>query len=145
MKHEFSLLWRVMKKSMDKNGTDAKYVDDQHGRSLATRHSFALRKEKVSTLAGSGEFVVVKAPIPELGLEKGMIDDFSTTLKIGKELGVITKDEKEKVWRLKVDGKSMKVQKQDDLKLFWKKNFGMYLDTQQEIIRVAKSSKNGGM
>jgi len=144
MKHEFSLLVRIAKKMLDKNGTDAKYINEVYNKAMASRHSFALKKEKIATLAGAGEFIVVKESIPELELEKGMIDDYGSVLKFGKELGIIVKDDAAKVWRVNVNGKKMKAAKQDDLKLYWKKNFPVYLATQQAIIQAAKGARHGG-
>uniref|UniRef100_A0A6M3M0Q9 Putative RecA n=1 Tax=viral metagenome TaxID=1070528 RepID=A0A6M3M0Q9_9ZZZZ len=137
MKHEFSLLLRCVKKALKKDGPDAKFLDATRKMNMAQRHSFAVRKEKVLTMAGIGEFVRVRENLPAFELQKGMIDDYTTVLTYAKEYGVVFK-EKDK-WRLF----EHTAKKQDDIKLFWKKRPGEYFLAQQEIIKRAKERLGG--
>lgn len=134
MFHEFSLILRCVKKALDKKGTDAKYVDVSRTKDMASRHSFSIRKEKMLTLAGVGEFVIVKEDIPEQDLTKGMIDDFKTVSNYAREYGVLEKTDKGYVL---FDGKT--ASKLEDIHKFWKKFPVDYMQAQSEIIKNAKA------
>ena len=156
LRHEFSLLFRCAKKSLTgKKETDntapaaeeddssdatvtvggntAKYMEASRKKARASRHSFAIRKEKVLTLAGSGEFVVIKEDIPALGLHKGTVDDFNALFTYAKEFEVITKPTSNEYRYFGFKAKTI-----DDIKNVWRKKPEEYLRTELEIIRKAK-------
>ena len=132
MKHEFSLLFRCVRKSMSGDSDKKKYVDSQRKVNMAQRHSFAIRKEKVFTLAGVGEFVRIRENMPELGLRKGMVDDYNTVMNYAKEYGVVFKEKGK--WRLF----DVKARTLDAIQTYWKMNPIQYLRAQREIIRNVK-------
>lgn len=136
MKHEFSLLLRCVKKSLSEKDKQ-KFVDSSRKQDLAVRHSFSIRKEKVMTLSGVGEYVRVREPVPELELLPGMVDDFHTVMIYAKEYGVVEKDGKH--WRV-FDHKATK---QESIKTFWKRNPSEYFRVQKEIIKRAKMRLGG--
>lgn len=133
LQHEFSLLFRCISKVLKKDGVDKKYVG-KPGQTSAVRHSFSIRREKVLTLSGVGEYVRIREPMPALGLEKGMVDDFGTVMIHAKEHGVVEK--KGNSWRCFPDYKASNL---ESLKTFWKKNRAAYMLVQQEIIKRAKA------
>ena len=137
MKHEFSLLLRCVKKALKKEGPDAKFLDDKRKMNMAQRHSVAVRKEKVLTLAGIAEFVRVRENMPAFELQKGMIDDYTTVLTYAKEYGIVFQEKGK--WRLF----DHTAKKQDDIKLFWKKRPTDYFLVQREIIKRAKERLGG--
>lgn len=139
MLHEFSLLLRCVRKSLDKAGVDAKYIDPKTKREMASRHAFSIKKDKVMTLAQLGEYVRLKQDVPELGLHKGQVDDFTTVLTYAKEYGVVEKNGKG--WVCKVGGEVFP--KLEDVKEAWVKQPSLYLETQREIIEVAKKRLRG--
>lgn len=142
MRHEFSLLLRCVKKSLKSKdedgktgqGTDAKYIDSARKQNLAERFSFSIRKKKVMTLAGVGEYIRLINDIPSLGLTKGQVDDYGTLLKYAKEFGIVKKEGT--TWKYFTH----KVTKLDDLRRLWLKNVGQKIRTQQAIIDSAKAT-----
>jgi len=132
MKHEFSLLFRCVRKSMGGESDTKKYVDKSRRVNMAQRHSFAIRKEKVLTLAGVGEFVRVRESMPELGLVKGMVDDYITVMNYAKEYGVVFKEGSK--WR-SIGIRSQTLKGIED---YWKKNPSQYWRVQMVIVEKAK-------
>jgi recombination protein RecA len=139
LKHEFSLLLRCVKKSMSKKegGPDSKYADSSRSKALGERFSFSVRKAKIQTLAGVGEYVRLIEDIPSIGLAKGQVDDFATLLLYAKNYGIVEKDGT--AWKY-FDRKASKL---DDIKALWMKNPGQRLYTQQQIIIRAKEQLAG--
>lgn len=133
MKHEFSLLLRCVKKSLKKDGPDKKYVDEKRKKNMADRYSFAIRKSKVATLAGVGEYVRLTEDIPGLGLKKGQVDDFSTLLTYAKTYGIVHKDGS--VWRF-FNYKSPTLEQIKDAMI---KNREVKMKTQSSVIEKAKA------
>ena len=137
MKHEFSLLLRCVKRSMAKENTD-KWKDKERSKMLAQKHSFAIRKEKVLTIAGVGNYLRLKEDIPEMNLKKGMVDDFKTVLGFAQQYELLKKDGQS--WHYKGE----KWNKLQTLIDHWKGNEDDYLSVQAEIIRAAKKEIRGG-
>ncbi len=135
MLHEFSLLLRTVKKSLNKKGGDAKYVDAKRGKNIADRFSFSIRKHKVQTLAGIGEYVRMSEDSEELGLKKGQVDDFNTLMSYAKIYGVVTKDEtKAGGWRyFQIKSDSL-----DKIKQLWRRSLAEKIRAQSEIVKRAK-------
>lgn len=132
MKHEFSLLLRCVHKAMKKEGVDAKFMDTSRQKNTAQRFAFSVKKTKVLTLAGIGEYVRVTEPIPEIGLMKGQISDHVTVYNLAREYEIIKKVTK----GYDVDGSVFA--KVEDIKDHWKANFQDYLKVQHAVIRAAK-------
>lgn len=132
MKHEFSLLLRLSKRALKKDGVDKKYIDEARKKPMADRFSLAVKKAKVQTIAGLGEYVRMSEDVPELGLEKGQVDDFSTLLTYAKTYGIVRKEGNE--WRYF----EYKAKTLDAVKEVWQKNLAERMKTQQEIIARAK-------
>lgn len=132
MKHEFSLLLRCAKRSLKKDGPDKKYIDDVRKKNQADRFSFSIKKAKVQTIAGVGEYVRMSEDIPELGLSKGHVDDYSTLMTYAKTYDIVRKDGTE--WRYF----GYKSKTQEAIKEVWQKNIAEKMKTQQEIIERAK-------
>jgi len=132
LQHEFSLLLRCVKKALVKTGIDAKYVDGSRSFDRAHRHSFSVKKRKVLTMSGIGEYVRVLEKIPELGVKKGMIDDFSTVMTYAKEYQIVEKAGTK--WKYF----DFSAKKLEDIKNLWKKKWPEYMRTQREIIERAK-------
>jgi len=131
LRHEFSLLLRCAKASMSER-EKTKYVDKSTGRNYAQKYSFSIRKEKVLTLAGTGEYFRVLRSKPSDGLTKGKIEDYNTLMKHAKEVGIV-----------KSAGSSWyyfshKAKKQEDIKTLWRKSWKEKVRTQQEIIKRTK-------
>jgi recombination protein RecA len=142
MMHEFSLLLRMVKKSLSKGregkkGADDQYIDHERTKEQASRHSFSVRKEKVMTLSGVGEFVIVKEDMPGLLLKKGMVDDFNTLMNYAREYEVVVPDAKG--WKYL----SYKAEDQDKIKNVWRENPNEYLRCEQIIIQRAKERLSG--
>ena len=135
MHHEFSLLLRIISKSLKRDGVDKKYVGKEQEH--AVRHSFAVRKAKVLTLASTGEFVRAKHEMKGLGLAAGEIDDYNTLMNYAREYGVVTKGNKTYGYR----GKRAK--RLDDIKQVWKKHRREYVRTGIDIIQAAKERLGG--
>lgn len=132
LQHEFSLLFRCVKKALTE--TDKKkFFDTSRKFAVAQRHSFSIRKAKVLTLAGVGEYVRIRENIPELGLNSGDIDDYASVLNYAKTYGVIEK--KGNVYMY--FGK--KAKRLVDIQTLWKKMPEEKLRTQLEIINRAKA------
>jgi recombination protein RecA len=136
MMHEFSLLFRCVKKTMSKEDRK-KYTHGDRKKLMATKHSVAIRKEKVLTLAGISEFVVAKEDIPDLGLTKGMIDDYNTVMTYARETGVVAKDGSR--WK----HMGFTAQRLDDIKMAWRRRPDHYLRTQIEVIKRVKDRLAG--
>lgn len=137
LQHEFSLLLRCVKKALKKDGPDKKYFDTKRKKNIAQRHSFAIRKEKVLTLAGVGEYVRIKEHIPEYGLTSGMIDDYGTLLTYAKEYGVISGSAGK--WKYF----EHKAKKLDDIRRVWLKKPDEKMRTQMAVIKRAKARLRG--
>lgn len=132
MKHEFSLLLRCVSKAMKKEGVDAKFIDTARKKNTAQRFAFSVRKTKVLTLAGVGEYVRVTEPMPEIGLAKGQISDHVTVYNLAREHELIKKVSK----GYEVDGSVFA--KVEDIKNHWKTNFSDYMKVQHAVIQAAK-------
>jgi len=137
MKHEFSLLLRCAKRTLKKDGPDKKYIDDHRKKNMADRFAFSIRKAKIQTIAGLGEYVRVSEDIPELGLTKGQVDDFSTLMTYAKTYGIVRKEGNE--WRYF----GYKAKNLDGIKEVWQKNLSEKMKTQREIIDRAKERLAG--
>lgn len=135
LRHEFSILLRCVKKNMD-DKRDAKYLI-KGGRDLAVRHAFAVKKEKVQTLASTGEFLRLKENVPEVGLRKGQIDDFNTVLSYAREYGVVA--ESGRKWQFGDKTFSTLREVQD----LWKVEEITYFQVQLEIVKRAKARLAG--
>ena len=136
MKHEFSLLLRCVKKSMPKEKAE-QWRDKKRSKALAQKHSFAIRKEKVLTIAGVGEYIRVKEDIPELNLKKGRVDDYRTVLSFAQQYGLLVESGNAYGY------KGEKWKKLQDVIDFWKENEDEYLSVQSQIIRAAKKEIRG--
>lgn len=133
MKHEFSLLLRLVKKSLRKDGPDRKYFDAKRSKNQAERFSFSVKKAKVQTLAGVGEFVRVVEKMPELDLSPGMVDDYATLLSYCKTYNIITKDPKGG-WRYF----NFKANTLDQIREVWMRNPAQKVKAQKSVIEHAK-------
>lgn len=138
LRHEFSLLLRMTKKALNESDK-TKYIDKKMGKERASRHSFAIKKEKVLTLSGSGEYVRIKSAIKDRGLEVGQIDDYNTVMNYAKEYDLLRKDR----GRWKMPGKS--ASKLEDVKAYWKKFPVEYAIMQMEILSRAKKRLGWGI
>lgn len=132
MKHEFSLLLRCVKKSLKKDGPDAKFVDTQRKKEVAQRFSFSVRKAKIATLAGIGEYVRLVEHFSPLGLRRGEVNDYSVVYDYAKEYDIIEKVSKGYSCMGKVFPKVASMEE------YWKANFYDYLALQHQIIAAAK-------
>jgi hypothetical protein len=131
--HEFSLLFRVVKKPLDKKRkADAKYLGDKDKaeKDKASRHSFVIRKEKLLTLASSGEFLRLKEN--SNGLQKGKIDDYASVARYAEHYGILYKEGKTWVCR---DRNATNLL---DLVQIWKNDRDEYRMLQHDIITAAK-------
>lgn len=133
MKHEFSLLLRCNKKALRK-GPDDKYIDKKRSKDIAQRFTFSIRKEKVLTLAGVGEYIRAKEDTPEYNLQAGQVDDYSTVLTKGKDVSLITKDGS-RGWYYG----TKKTAKLENIKTMWRTKPSEYYRFQKEIIDRAKA------
>lgn len=138
LKHEFSLLLRTVKKSLAKEGTDKKYVDSKHGKNTADRFSVTIRKAKVQTLAGIGEYVRLTEAMADLGLHKGQVDDYSTLMNYAKTYGVVEKVGAE--WRYF----NYKARTLDQIRQVWVGNLSEKIRTQRMIVEHAKERLASG-
>ena len=134
MKHEFSLLLRCVKKALKREGVDSKFIDAKRKMDMGNRFSFAIRKAKVLTLAGVGEYLRVREDLPVFDLRRGMIDDFNTVWAYAKEFEAVKKVPKGYV----ITGDDEIWPKVDDVKKHWKENFQAYSYIQKIIIEHAK-------
>lgn len=134
LRHENSLLLRCVKKVLD-SSSDAKYKGDKStDRDKAVRHAFAIKKEKVLTLAGSGEFVRIREGIPELGMTPGMVADHRTVLNYAKEFGILEKQGGKNPWKYgKINARTL-----DQIIELWIKKPAYYFKAQMDIISAAK-------
>lgn len=137
MKHEFSLLLRCVKKALKREGADKKFIDEKRKMDVGNRFSFAIRKAKVLTLAGVGEYLRIKEDMPDFDLQRGMIDDFNTVWAYAKEFKVVEKVSKG--YAVSLHGFDDEVfPKVENLKSYWKENFQPYVQVQKAIIHRAK-------
>jgi recombination protein RecA len=95
LKHEFSLLFRSRAKALTE--ADKKYLDKTRAKSAIKRFAFSVRKSKVFTLSGLGEYLRVEEDIPDEDLSAGQINDYTTTINYAKEYGIIRKEKSK--WR----------------------------------------------
>lgn len=137
MKHEFSLVLRCTKKALGKTGSDLKFRDEARSKEMAQRHSFAIRKEKILTIAGVGEYVRLKEDIPELGLRKGMVDDYQTVMSYAREIGLVTKVGNK--WKFGKQTSS----KLENIKRYWMTHPNDYFVMKKAIIEITKSRVKG--
>lgn len=137
LRHEMSLFLRVVKKALNENDK-AKYSTKDRDR--AVRHSFSIKKEKVLTLAGVGEFVRLREPMPDMGLEAGQIADHATVLNYAKEHGVVEKSKSKKTpWRFgKINARTL-----EQIKSLWTKRPEYYLKAKSDIVESAKARLKG--
>jgi RecA/RadA recombinase len=137
MKHEFSLLIRTNKKSMavGKDSADVKYYDDKRKKKLGQRFAFSIRKAKLLTLAGTGEYVRILEGIPELHLATGMVDDYNTVMLYAKSAGLVEKSGSS--WKSPEleDKKTL-----EEIKTAWRKDSILYHAVQRQIIDLTKES-----
>jgi recombination protein RecA len=147
-RHEFSLVLRCVRRSLGKKKEDEKeaagpavgegegsvdkYIDGERKKDRASRHSFTIKKEKVLTLAGTGEFLLVKEDIPALGLRKGMVDDFNALFNYARANEVVTKVGSE--YRFL----NLKSKNAEDIKKLWRLRPQEYLRADIEIVKRAK-------
>lgn len=136
LRHEFSLLLRLVKKALTE-ADKKKYSDPARKKELASRHSFAIRKEKVLTLGGVGEFVIAKEDMKDLGLRKGMVDDSNTVMTYAKRHGIVKKTGRD-WWYF-----DHKAKRQDDVKTLWRRQPHQYSLAQGRIIELAKMELAG--
>jgi len=138
MMHEFSLLLRCVQKALARDGADKKFADDRKKKKdFGQRHSISVKKAKVLTLAGVGEFVRCTHDLPDYGLRAGQVDDYNVALNYAKEYGIVRKDGKG--WRY-FDYKARTL---EDIKSVWAKSPNQHLRTKQEIIERAKERLRG--
>jgi recombination protein RecA len=135
LKHEFSILLRCIKKAL----TDSDKIFKEVKGDLAARHAFSIRKEKVFTLGGAGEFVRLRTDVPEVDGLKGQIYDFGTVMNYAKEYGIVTKNGN-KGWKL---FDTIKAKRLDQIKELWRRNKDEYYRAQMEIVRQAKIRLGG--
>lgn len=133
LKHFTSLWVRFAKKSL----TDAekKQRDENRKVNLVQRHTFSIEKQKVTILAGGGEFVRCKEPIRDsnnnIEYARGELLEYNTVIKQGKLFNALTPEGSK--WRM---GDAVGTQK--EIKEFWRANPSMYLAAQREIIERAQ-------
>jgi len=137
-KHEMSLLLRLVKKALARDGVDKKFFDSRTKTASASRHSFAIRKEKVLTLHGVGEFRRCTAYMPEFNYTQGEVIEYATMMKLAKMYGVVSK----------ADGGGWmyfghKAKTLEHIQDVWKKIPAEKFKTSKEIIRIAKEKRSG--
>jgi hypothetical protein len=137
MLHEFSLVLRVVQKSLTESdktkfGGKSKQMDS------AARFAFMVKKQKVQVMARSGEFVRLLEGVQEMGLEKGAVDDHTLALNTAKEYDLLEK--KENYWHIA----GFKAKRQADLVSYWRKDSSAYHKVQQKIIAAAKAAREEG-
>jgi recombination protein RecA len=135
LRHENSLFLRCVKKVLDASA-DKKYKGEKGtDRDKAVRHAFAIKKEKVLTLAGSGEFVRVREEISDLSLTPGMIADHGTVLNYAREFGIVEKVPGQKPWKFgKLSARTLA-----QITDLWIKKPEYYFRAQMDIIAAAKN------
>jgi RecA/RadA recombinase len=129
LRHEFSLLLRIVQKSLT-DSDKKRYVGRFKDKPPALRHSFAIKKEKVLTLSSMGEFVRVREEVA--GLHAGEVDDYTVVANYAKTLELLHQT-KEGWTCLGVHGKRLV-----DLQETWRNTPDEYLKLKQEIIIRAK-------
>lgn len=133
LRHEFSLLLRCNKKALS-DGDKKKY--QAKGSDFASRHSFSIKKKKVLTLHGMGEYLRLSKDMNSLDMTAGQIDDFATVMAYAKKYGVVRQDGG---WVY--DGERYK--RQLDIAELWKEDKMQYLNAQMLIIDRAKERLGG--
>ena len=139
MKHEFSLLLRCGKRAFGESDKK-KYIIGSTKHEVASRHSFTVRKAKVLTLAGTGEYVRIKETLPELGLKKGSVDDLAVMMTYARKAGIVSQG-KGKKWNY-FDHTAKRL---DDIKNLWMASPKERLRTSYEIIKRAKDFLSSGV
>jgi len=132
MMHEFSLLLRCGKRSFE-TADKPTYINAASKHEKASRHSFSIRKAKVLTLAGTGEYIRIKENMPELGMAKGAVSDLGVMLRYARETEIVTRGPGKK-WRYFEHSAT----KLDDIKRLWAAKPAERFRTSREIIRRAK-------
>jgi recombination protein RecA len=142
LRHESPLWIRIVPKAPSPSDT-AKFKDYKE---YIQRHAFSIPRSKVDLLAFSGEFLRVKANIPELGIRKGEVLDYGVMMKYAKDYGIMRKEgnawvfdglldkpekAKEKVQRL------MMFSKQDDIAAILRQDRGLFTRLGQTVIHKA--------
>ena len=140
LKHEFSLLFRCNKLTLKTSGSDAKYYDANRQVDMATRHNISVYKNKVAVLGNSGEYVRCTENIPDLGLQKGQVDDINTVLSVAKDYDMFAKR------GTKYVAGDFEFDKVQEAKEFFTnpENYQAYVDFQQRIVRAAIERMKGG-
>ena len=132
LKHETSVWVNFTKRAPTE--AEKKMADDNRNIAKAQRHSFTIEKHKQSILFGYGEFVRCKEAIySDTGLEyrKGDILDHKSTMKYGKDYGIVAADGSK--WRY-----DNIVGSQKQIIETWKTDKVLYLKAQSEIIEAAR-------
>ena len=135
-RHDFSLLLRCSQKALQKNERD-RYLAASREKQCAVRHAFSIRKQKVMTLAGTGEYVRVIEPIPDLELSAGDVDDTHTLMKYAREYGVVKKEGKDWMYF------SHKARVLDNVSNLWKTNPVQKFRASAEVLKRAKKQVRG--
>ena len=135
LKHEFSMLLRCVKKALKKEGSDGKFVDSKSQKNSAERFAFSVKKAKVLTLAGVGEYIRLTEPFDDLGLRMGEVYDYNIVKKYANDLDLIKKvsDHYECLGR--------NFGKVQDMLDHWRSHPYDYFALQREIIRETKRRK----
>lgn len=137
MKHEFSLLFRLGQISLNKKGTDAKYIPSgKDEKPIASRFSFGIKKHKIQTLRTSGQYLRLTEDTDTH--PAGSIIDSQVILKYAKDAGVIKQHNKKWYW---FDKPSAKL---ENIKAFLDKFPDAYLRTMQRIVEVEKMTRFSG-
>ena len=133
LKHFTSLWVRFSKKAL--TDSEKKQRDESRKVSLVQRHSFTVERQKVTILAGGGEFVRCKEPIRDeegnIEFSRGELLEYTTVIKQAKTYNLLLPEGAK--WRI---GSTVGTQK--EIKEFWRANPGAYLTAQREIIEKAK-------
>lgn len=132
MKHEFSLLLRCSKKSLTDPDKKKFKSGTTTGKDLGTRHSVSIRKAKVLTFGRVAEYVRATAPISELGLNIGQVDDYATVMTHAKKCGIVEKVGAK--WHLM----GIQANTLDQIKTLWQTKPEYYWLVQRAIIDALK-------
>lgn len=136
MEHEFSLLLRTTKKSLNAVN-DAKYFSADK-LPLAARFSVYVEKYKIDVIGGISEYIRADKHIGDLGIKKGQVDEYNTVLAEAKKIGIIQKNSKGWLYF------KNQAKKQQDIITMWKKKPDEYIKTQRTIIDKKKSELANG-
>jgi RecA/RadA recombinase len=88
--HDFSLILRCGKKSMDKS-KHSRYFDEEKAVWIASRQTIVVKDTKVAIYRGSLEYLLTTSPIPKISLESGRFHDVEVFLAYCDKVGVLTK------------------------------------------------------